>query len=816
MMSQSKIRLFLSKQQQQQQQQQLVAWIRTRRRLHYHLTSVTSSSSSSSCFNNKNDENKNVGMKKESFPIMNVTFPSLLSSSFRCNRNKYITTRNHFFSTNSSSSSSSSSEEDSIPEYVLGRRTKVRNVAIVAHVDHGKTTLVDELIKISNTNTNTDTNTDTNNSWMDIGDLEQERGITITSKVTRLMTSSSTNEEEMIWNVVDTPGHADFAGEVDRILSLVDGVCLLVDAAEGPKSQTKYVLSRAISLQKKPIVLLNKCDRMEAIQKLESGQTETQILELFDTLHATDDQMDYTTLYASAKAGWCTNDLDRAIQLSTTTNNNIPPDCTMNVVLDTIQQDIPPPLIHLYHPPSNSKNDHDLLLLDPMEIRKDPIFSMTATNVGYDSYLGRMCTGRIYSGSIGLNDTVFSVNTTTTSTNHSTTVKGLFFNRGVLPTPFDPKERCVAGDIVTIAGVPDTIQVGDTLTSTTTSSSIKVQPIETPPLAPPTLSCIMSANHGPLMGKEGKFVTASLIRQRLIQETDNNVTLSIEPMGEDSTLIYGRGELQLGIMMEQMRREGFEFLLSTPTIVTSTCPITGQTLEPYEEVIVDVELDYVGPVMEFFTSPQRRGICMDRVDDDTTNNSSSSSGTNTKTCLTFHMPSRGLLGYSSDIATLTRGTAVVHHTYLEDRPLSSSHNNSGNKGKLVSSQAGKATLYALASIANRGTLTISPGDVVYPGMIIGEYNKGTNMDLEVNPVKSKGTSNVRSVNKDEKIYLAPPKQYTLEEYIGNMQPDELLEITPTSLRLRKVELDSNIRARQNKQKKKSIQQNNNTTKTNKK
>ncbi len=766
------------------------------RRLHH----VASSSCIESTFSSSNVVNNNGIQIRNRMPSSS----SLLSSSqLLLFSLKYPTTKK-LFSTRSSSSSSivkqNEEEEDkhnnndsSTPAYVLGRRNKVRNVAIVAHVDHGKTTLVDELIKISTKDD--DGGSSNTKSWMDIGDLEQERGITITSKVTRL-TSSNNDKNGMVWNVVDTPGHADFAGEVDRILSLVDGVCLVVDAAEGPKSQTKYVLSRAITLQKKPIVIFNKCDRPDAITKLESGQTETQVLELFDTLHATDDQMDYTTLYASAKSGWCTHDLDRAIQLSTTPpTDKVPNDCTMKVILDCIEQDIPPPLIHLYNQTqNNNNNDDELLSLDSTEILTDNVFSLAATSVGYDAYLGRMCTGRIYSGSIGLNDTVIATNSTTTTGN---AVKGLFFNRGVLPTPFDPNERCVAGDIVTIAGVPDNIQVGDTLCSSTI-----VQPIQTPPLAPPTLSCIMSANHGPLMGKEGTLLTASLIRQRLIQETDNNVTLSIEPLGEDSTLIYGRGELQLGIMMEQMRREGFEFLISPPTIVTTTCPTTGQTFEPYEEVIVDVDMEYVGSVMEFFTSQHRRGICMDRVDDESTG---------TKTCLTFHMPSRGLLGYSSDIATLTRGTAVVHHTYLEDRPIASLLSNHGQKGKIISSEAGKATLYALASIAQRGTLTIQPGDVVYPGMIIGEYNKGQGVDLEVNPIRSKATSNVRTVNKDEKTYLPPPKQYTLEEYIGSMQMDELLEVTPTSLRLRKSELDSNIRARQQKKK----QQQNQAQKTKK-
>lgn len=672
-------------------------------------------------------------------------------------------------------------EESLASSFSIRRRSKVRNVAIVAHVDHGKTTLVDELLKAaastikknedSADNDGSDDNDEKDlNRLMDSGELEMERGITITSKVTRLDYNMDDNVQleneeggSVVINVVDTPGHADFAGEVDRILSMVDGVCLIVDAAEGPKSQTKYVLSRALSMGLHPICILNKCDRPEAILKLQSGQTETELLELFDSLNATDEQMEYTTLYSSAKSGWCTPELDTALDLATNGKDKNDPSYSMQVVLNSILTDIPPPSVHVYDDYKNCDTDESVCL-DASTFEKDQ-FSMAATTVGYDPYLGRTCTGRIYSGSLGVNDSVMllrrrnadsgeiSDDSQDTKNNSepviTSNISGLFCNRGVSRAILgDGKQRAVAGDIITLAGVPDSMKVGDSLTS---ANRPVPEPISTPPLAPPTLSCLFGANNGPLVGQEGTIVTSSKIRARLISETDNNVTLTVETSDTDAekTVVFGRGELQLGILIEQMRREGYEMIISPPAVVTTICPNTGKKTEPYEEVVVDVDAEYAGSVIDSLTGA-RKGVLVEMIDDN-------SDG---KTRLLFEIPSRGLLGFHSDIATSTRGTAVVHHCYLEDRAYAGALGSKLERGKLVSCELGKATLFALASIAERGTLFVEPGDMVYPGMVIGEYNKGTGGDLEVNPVRAKATSNIRTVNKDEKTYLPPPKKWT--------------------------------------------------------
>lgn len=586
------------------------------------------------------------------------------------------------------------------PSYEIRRRSGVRNVAIVAHVDHGKTTLVDGLLRAAQDSSSSHLS----ERLMDSGELEIERGITITSKVTRL----DYNDGKAIINVVDTPGHADFAGEVDRILSMVDGVCLVVDAAEGPMAQTKYVLSRALSLGLKPVVVLNKVDRADALSRIETGETESQVLDLFDNLGASDEQMDYVTLYASARMGWITDDVNVAMNIAkdgeTTTSDHV----KMNVLLDAILQHIPEPMVHAHDdPPSEQSNDAQVYANDK--------FSMAATTVGYDPYLGRTCTGRIYSGSVSINDTIAILkrhskeggnNDNNNMTMATGTLTGLFVNRGISRTPLEPAVAC-AGDIVTLAGVPDSIAVGDTVTG---ASNPVPTPIETPPLAPPTLSMDFGANTGPLVGQEGTIVTSSRIRARLMSETDNNVTLTVQKSETDSekTVVFGRGELQLGILIEQMRREGYEFMISPPRIVTSTCPETGKKMEPFEEVIVDVDAEHSGTVVNALTGA-RKGVLLEMTEN-------SADG---KTRLLFDVPSRGLLGFGPEIATLTRGTAVLHHCYLEDREYAGNLGVQLEKSKLVSNDHGKATLYALSSLAERGTLFVNPGELVsssYEGM----------------------------------------------------------------------------------------------------
>jgi GTP-binding protein len=364
---------------------------------------------------------------------------------------------------------------------------------------------------------------------------------------------------------------------------------------------------------------------------------------------------------------------------------------------------------------------------------------------------------------------------------------GLFVNRGISRTPLEPA-IAFAGDIVTLSGVPDSIAVGDTVTGADNPVSA---PIETPPLAPPTLSMDFGANTGPLVGREGDIITSSRVRSRLLMETDNNVTLTVTKSETDSekSIVYARGELQLGILIEQMRREGFELMISPPRIITRTCPETGKKLEPYEEVVVDVDAEYSGTVVNALTG-DRKGVLVAMTEN-------SADG---KSRLVFEAPSRGLIGFGGEIATATRGSAVYHHCFLEDREYAGNLGIGLVKGKLVSNDTGKATSYALASLVERGTLFIEPGEMVYPGMVIGESNRDG--DMEVNPVRAKAVNNMRTVNKDEKVVLPPPKRRNVEELIGYMNEDEIIEVTPKSVRLRKAELDAGARQRAAKAKKK--------------
>jgi GTP-binding protein len=691
------------------------------------------------------------------------------------------------------SAATTEEEEDEGMNHGANAVPHIRNVAIVAHVDHGKTTIVDELLKrcaMLNAAENGeeaasgDLSTDL---VMDSGELERERGITITSKVTRLDYVNN-----MTINVVDTPGHADFAGEVDRILSMIDGCCLLVDAAEGAMAQTKYVLSRALSLGITPVVVLNKCDKADAWQRIDSGEVEMELLELFDALGASEHQMDYVTVYSSGRSGWATTSIDTARQLAEgerkfSAADAKDDDVSMKVLLDVILKHVPPPNM------VNAETEH----------AESGVFAMAATTVGYDSYLGRLCTGRIYSGSITKNDSVVVlpreydpelVGSKEDKTKDASNISGVFVMRGVQRTLMDPP-RASVGDIVTLSGVPDHMAVGDTLTL---ASSPVPLPIETPPLAPPTLSMEFGANTSPFMGKEGTIVASSRVRERLHQETDNNVTLSVSPSETDAekSCINARGELQLGILIEQMRREGYELSVSPPKILTTKCEETGKDMEPFEEVTVDVDSEYTGTVVNMLTGPSRRGVLL--------NMSEYNSSSDNKTRLILEVPSRGLLGFSNEIATLTRGSAVVNHCYLEHRPYAGSTAAAmlEQPGRLVSSDTGKTTLYALAAVAERGTLFIEPGASVYGGMVIGVNAKVG--DLDVNPVKAKAVNNMRAAGKEEKLNIPPPKQMTVEEYIGFMAEDEILEITPMSIRLRKAELDAGARARATRSKKKQI------------
>ena len=797
------------------------------------------------CVGSSSSSSGTLNYSKQSYYSTNISSASLHTSSsllISSNRNNTHHTLHSINSTSHSlfSSAAAAQDEDDTSNdsnnnnYTIQRRKGIRNVAIVAHVDHGKTTLVDELLKVASQSTSSLESTNMDNAsggtnaakendsgnnneiveeqdrLMDSGELEKERGITITSKVTRLnyyTTTTSPNnsneqqegeESSFVINVVDTPGHADFAGEVDRILSTVDGIVLVVDAGEGPKSQTKYVLSRALSLGLVPIVVLNKADRPESLGRLENGTTELELMDLFEALGATSEQMEYQTLFGSARGGWITEDVDVALDVANkkidTTDNSDGGVMSMRGLLDSIIENIPPPSVHWYGHVDSSEEDDEgqtQTTLAVNDFANEP-FSMTATTVGYDSYLGRTCTGRVYSGQIQSGDGITLLHRQdddedaeddTTANNNvvgpSSQVSGVFANRGVSRVPLDPP-MAYAGDIVTLSGVPESMKVGDTLTSTANQVP---HAVDTPPLAPPTLSCLFGANNGPLSGHEGTFIASSQVRARLVSETDNNVTLAVSKCESDAekTVVLGRGELQIGILVEQMRREGYEMIITPPQILTTTCPKTGAQMEPYEEVVVDVDAEYSGTVMDRLTGA-RRGVLVEMSDD--------SQG---KTRMTFVVPSRGLLGFGPEIASATRGTAVMHHCYLEDREYAGTINSGSDNGKLVSNASGKTTLFALESLQARGTLFVAPGENVYPGMVIGENAKSG--DLEVNPVRAKATNNMRTQNKEEKMYLSPPKRRSVEELIGYMSDDEVIEVTPLSVRLRKLELDSGVRER---------------------
>jgi GTP-binding protein len=475
------------------------------------------------------------------------------------------------------------------------------------------------------------------------------------------------------------------------------------------------------------VVVLNKVDRLDGWARVKSGETESEILDLFDSLGASDDQMDYLTLYASAKEGWVTDDMDVASSIVVDKSKSIV-DGTVDMtnMLDHLLKVIPPPSVEAYG--STLQKDSENFLLSSESFSGDP-FSLAAVTVGYDAYLGRTCTGRITSGAVSINDEVAilrreagetndsdnSINKSSLSDDNISTLNGIFVNRGISRAPLECG-KAFAGDIVTLTGVPDSIRVGDTLTGSSEETAV-TRPIKTPPLVPPTLSMEFGANDSPLAGTEGTEVTPTKLRNRLTAETDNNVTLTVEASKSDGdkTSVYARGELQLGILIEQMRREGFEMVISPPKIVTKIDENDGKTvLEPFEEVTVDVDSEYSGYIVSALTG-DRKGILLEMHE------------TDGMTRLRFEVPSRGLLGFPSEAATATRGSAVVNHVYLEDRKHVGPLGDGLEKGKLISSESGKATHYALASLGARGVLFVEPGDIVYPGMVIGENSKQGDM-----------------------------------------------------------------------------------------
>jgi len=598
--------------------------------------------------------------------------------------------------------------------------TDIRNIAIIAHVDHGKTTLVDSLLQQSGTFRD---NQAVAERAMDSNDLERERGITILAKCTSLMWKDTRI------NIVDTPGHADFGGEVERILSMVDGVILLVDAAEGTMPQTKFVLSKALKLGLKPIVVINKIDRQDA----RVSEVIDEVYELFMALEANNDQLNFPIIYASGRSGWAANTLtDERINLS--------------------------PLFDLIITYVNSpKGD------------KEAPFAMLVTTREYNAFLGRILTGRIDSGRVRTNQPIKVINREGKVLENGRITKLLTF-KGLERIPVESAE---AGDIVAIAGI-ENATVTDTICSVDRS-----EPLPSLPIDPPTLSMKFSVNDSPLAGKEGSKVTLRAIGERLARETEGNVALKVtESVDKASFEVAGRGELQLGVLIETMRREGFELSISRPHVLFKQDE-AGHKTEPMEEIQVDVDEEFAGVVIESLSI--RKCVMQDMKP--------SGGG---KTRLSFIGPSRGLIGYHGPFLNETRGTGIMNRSYHSYGPYCG-HIEGRRNGVMTSNGSGASVAYAMWNLEDRGTMLITAGDQVYQGMIIGEHNKDN--DLEVNPLKAKQLSNVRASGKDDAIKLTEPRILTLEQAIAYIQDDELVEVTPKSIRLRKIYLDPNDRKR---------------------
>lgn len=556
---------------------------------------------------------------------------------------------------------------------------------------------------------------------MDSDQLEQERGITIMAKTT------SIQYKDHLVNIVDTPGHGDFGGEVERILSLVDAVVLLVDATEGPMAQTKFVLSKALGKGLKPIVVLNKMDRETA----RAEEVETEIFDLFVELDANDEQLSYTTLYASSRDGWVTDDPKKR------------------------GADVVPLFDAILEGPSPASK------CDP-----DAPFSMLVTNLSYDQHFGKVLWGRAYGGSVAPGDKIKAITCEGTKVEELPVLKVLGKD-GLKDVIL---ERAGAGHIFGVAGMQET-GVSDTLCDPSVTVPLPADPID-----PPVLKMTFGVNNSPLSGKEGTKHSALQIQNRLILETQNNVALTMTPM-QDSFEVSGRGALQLGILIENMRREGFELSISPPRVIYMTSE-TGKKLEPIEELIIDVDHQYTGVLLEKLS--QRKGELIDVL-----------KGTG-KTRIRFHIPSRALIGLREEINAETHGTAAINHLFHEFQEYKGALDD-GRKGAMVSVADGMITGYALKSIEARGVLFVSPGQTAYEGLIIGENAK--KQDIDVNPVKAKQLTNFRASSKDENVRLAPPRLMTLESAIGYVREDELIEVTPKSIRLRKSILNMGARQR---------------------
>ena len=595
---------------------------------------------------------------------------------------------------------------------------EIRNIAIIAHVDHGKTTLIDSLLQQSGTFRE---NQSVQERVMDSNDLEKERGITILAKCT------SVQWNDIRINIIDTPGHADFGGEVERVLSMADGVILLTDAAEGPMPQTKFVLGKALAQGLKPMVVINKVDRPDG----RADEVVDEVFDLFAALDANEEQLDFPILYASGRDGWCVKELGDERK-------------DLTPMLELIVKHVPEP-----------------------QVDQEAPFTMLATLLESDSFLGRILTGRVTSGVAKLNMPIKVLNLKGEQIETGRLTKLQTFN-GVDRVPV---EEAVAGDIVSIAGTA-IASVADTICDPAVT-----EPVLSTPIDPPTMAITLSVNDTPFAGTEGDKVTSRMIRDRLLAEAETNVAITVtESESKDAFEVGGRGELQLGVLIETMRREGFELTVSRPRVLLKKDD-SGQLLEPMEEVVVDVDEEYSGSVVEKVST--RKGVMTDMRP--------SGGG---KQRITFLAPSRGLIGYQSEFLTDTRGTGIMNRLYHSHGPYKGEIEGRRN-GALISTGQGDAVAYAIFNLQDRGIMFVTPQDKVYAGMIVGEHSRDN--DLEINILKGKQLTNVRASGTDEAVKLVPPVKMTLESMISYIQDDELVEVTPLNLRLRKRELDPNER-----------------------
>jgi GTP-binding protein len=601
----------------------------------------------------------------------------------------------------------------------------LRNIAIIAHVDHGKTTLVDQLLAQSGVFRANEAHAE---RAMDSNDQERERGITILAKCTSVLWHGEAGDTRI--NIIDTPGHADFGGEVERILGMVDGCVILVDAEEGVMPQTKFVLGKALKMGLRPILCLNKVDRPHA----DPDRILNDVFDLFAAMGATDEQLDFPHIYASGKQGWATLDMAKP-------NDNLAP------LFDLIVRHVPEPAVI---------------------VNKDKPFQILSVLIENDPFLGRLLTGRIQSGKATPGMAIHALGLDGKEIERGRITKVLAF-RGLKRQPIEDAE---AGDIVAIAGLSKAT-VADTLCAMDVTDALPAQPID-----PPTISMTVSVNDSPLAGREGDKVQSRVIAARLLKEAESNVAIRVsETPDRDAYEVAGRGELQLGVLIESMRREGFELSISRPRVVFQIDPETGEKLEPIEDVMIDVDDEFTGIVIEKLSA--RKAELKDM--------GPSGAG---KTRLSLMSPSRSLIGYQGEFLTDTRGSGVLNRVFSHYEPYKGAID-AGRKGVLVSNSDGETVTFALWNLEDRGTMFVGGGEKTYQGMIIGENSRAD--DLDVNPLKSKQLTNVRSAGKDEAVRLIPPRRPTLEQAIAYIEEDELVEVTPKSIRMRKKVLNPSFR-----------------------